>query len=368
MRIETPHFHVWPNLLLAHTHADLHTHTHTQTLRYFSSPLLTNVFVFSQQDRKWWRQCALFKAETLCERLNVKTNKRHDREALRDECSLSNLRVQFAKRYGHLKNSHPSRFLNSLLLTYKDLNVHIAHFFQTKKWPKWNQDKNNFTNCPTHEHIGFPERLEWRSDSSSTDVSLCQNLLTGSLSLPLLPQPLLQMSRGGLQRERADVAVPQRKLSPHPFTMENFCTRWYILCKDDEVCRALQRQRCWSSEASKGSKGFRGRKQDCDAEGEPKKTIRPFKKQNKNKRGISDGVRHFFLSPTWSRSSSFWSGHLAAMELRNHSSASVCIQMLSDFQWSPLHHPLARSDIRASQKNLAKYPLAFSSFAFFPSH
>lgn len=55
-----------------------------------------------------------------------------------------------------------------------------------------------------------------------------------------------------------------------------------------------------------------------------------------------------------------------AIEQRNHSSASVCIQMLSDFQWSPLHHPPARSDIRASQKKSVKIHARFFKFCFLP--
>lgn len=113
------------------------------------------------------------------------------------------------------------------------------------------------------------------------------DLLTGNLSPPpLLPQPLLQMSRSGLQRERADVAVPQRKLSPHPPKMEIFCRRWCSLYKDGEVCTALQRQCCGSSEANTGTDRSVAKTKIVTQKKNPS-TRRPFKKKKKEKKWFS---------------------------------------------------------------------------------
>lgn len=66
--------------------------------------------------------------------------------------------------------------------------------------------------------------------NTTTTMTLGQNFsrfcfsacsLTGSFSLPLLPQPLLQLRWACWgNTERADVDVPQRKLCPHPLGVE----------------------------------------------------------------------------------------------------------------------------------------------------
>lgn len=104
-----PHTQACSELLFPSCIFKLHISSNqTKVLWYFSLPLLTNVvFVFSQRDRKWWRQHVSFKAETLSERGST-WKQTKDMTARCYECSLSNLCVQFAKRYGHLKNFHLS--------------------------------------------------------------------------------------------------------------------------------------------------------------------------------------------------------------------------------------------------------------------
>lgn len=230
-----------------------------------------------------------------------------------------------------------------------------------EKWPKWNQDKTNFANCSTHKRISFLERLQWKSDSSSTDVSWCQIFWQETFPSPFFLNHSCRWAGEGC---KGNVQM----LPFHNQSCPHIRSRWRTSAEGGTLSLKMKRsERCTAS-----SVGARKQAQEQLIQGQKRwlwrrriqERIQAIQRSSPAlSTWISDGMLHFFLSPTWSKSSSFWCGHLAAMELRNHSSASACIQMLSDFQWSPLHHPPARSDTRASQKNLAKYMLAFP-----PSH
>ena len=101
--------------------------------------------------------------------------------------------------------------------------------------------------CTQKKCVTFPGKLQRRESSlhisskqppppfplppnTTTTMTLGKNFsrfcfaafsLTGSFSLPLLPQPLLQLRWACWgNTERADVDVPQRKLCPHPLRVE----------------------------------------------------------------------------------------------------------------------------------------------------